>query len=451
MKDILKKGLDFVRKNPAILFSLALIAVMTGIIFFNAYYSLNKFQNYADKVLQGKAVLAEDVFRILAVDIASDKEKLQARIDEIKKEDPEIRSIAVLIPGEKREEFEVAAATDRQNVGVRTNGMVPIFAWQNESRGSAIVSSDEQGRFLLVTKALRDAEGEKAGLLSLSLSLNEEDAFFSSIIKQVYVAAVVSVLVVLLLVLNHVRLLRYAIKAAKLEEIDKMKDDFISMASHELKSPLVAIRGYVELLSENFVGKGAESGQGAEERKRYLANIDASAARLRDLVDDILEVSRIEQNRLPVEKEHLDVADIIASAVEESSVMASQKGLVLRNNAGRMSLVAGDSKRIKQIMINLLSNAIKYTPAGSVEVSAKEDEKHVYVTVADTGLGISAEGLKNLFAKFYRIKTEHTSKISGTGLGLWISKEIALKMGGDLTAESIEGVGSHFTLKLKKK
>lgn len=447
MKDIFKKGVDFVRKNPAILYSLVLIFVMTGIVFFNAYFSLHKFQAHMDRTLQDKAVLAEDVFRILAGDIFGNREELQAKIDEIKKEDSEIRDILIMVPGQKREEFEVIAATEREKIGAVTNEIIPVFAWQNESRGSAVVFSDQAGRFLNVTKALNDASGEKAGLLSLSLSLNEDDAFFNNIIKQVYVVAVISVSIVLLLVLNHVRLLRYAIRAAKLEEIDKMKDDFIAMASHELKSPLVAIRGYAELLKD---GIGQADDEKTVQQRRYLENIDTSALRLKDLVEDVLEVSRIEQNRLPIGNEQVDLTKIVAEAAEEAGVMASQKKLLLKNKFDQTTLVSGDKKRIKQILINLLSNGIKYTPEGSVEISGKEDDKYVYVTVADTGLGISAEAVKELFTKFYRVKTKDTQRISGTGLGLWISKEIAVKMGGDLSVESIEGVGSHFTLKLKK-
>lgn len=447
MEEIFKKGVKFVQKNPTILYSLALIVVMTGLILFNAYFSLNKFQNYSDKTLQGKAVLVEDVFRILAGDVLQDKEKMQTKINAIKKEDEELRSIVVMVPAENRDEFEIIAATDEEKIGTKTSEMLPLFAWKNESRGSAIVLSDENGRFLNVTKALSDETGKKNGLLSINLSLNKEDEFLASIITQVYIAAICSVFIVLLLILNHVRLLGYAIKAAKLEEIDKMKDDFISMASHELKSPLTAIRGYAELLGDCLNTQDEEK---IKEQKRYLTNIDSLTVRLRDLVEDVLEVSKIEQNRLPMTKENLNLLETINEAVNETAVMAQEKKLVLKNNVTQVSLVNADKKMVKQILVNLLGNGIKYTPKGGVEVSGKEDDDFVFITVADTGLGISAEGLKNLFTKFYRVKTDDTVKISGTGLGLWISRELALKMGGDLSAESIEGVGSHFTLKLKK-
>jgi len=167
-------------------------------------------------------------------------------------------------------------------------------------------------------------------------------------------------------------------------------------------------------------------------------------------VEDLLDVSRIEQNRLPIDLKEIDLSTIVLELADEMSVLANEKGLELKKSVPEICNVLADPERLKQIIVNLLSNAIKYTPAGSVEIQIKEDEKTVFLTVADTGLGISAEDMKNLFSKFYRVKTQFTNGISGTGLGLWIAREIAQKMGGDLKVESIEGVGSHFTLSLKK-
>ena len=291
-------------------------------------------------------------------------------------------------------------------------------------------------------------DGKKTGIALFRLSLSEHDRFVQSIIDRVYFVALASLVVVLLLVVNHARLFKYELKATKLEEIDKMKDDFISMASHELKSPLTAIRGYIGLLNDNLQGK--PDSDEAKNQRRYLENMDISATRLRDLVEDLLEVSKLEQNRLPIRPEDMDLTSIVQGSVNEMGVSAQQKKLQLVNGVKKNLRVSADPERVKQILVNLLSNAIKYTPEGKVEIKSKQDDKFVYVTVADTGLGMSAENMKKLFSKFYRVKSEETSKISGTGLGLWISKEIALKMGGDLTVESIEGVGSHFTLKLRK-
>lgn len=178
--------------------------------------------------------------------------------------------------------------------------------------------------------------------------------------------------------------------------------------------------------------------------------MEESVTRLNNLVEDILNVSRLEQNRLPITLENIDLDTLLSKIVSQFALEAKQHGLALSYEAVRLPQVRGDIDRVTQIIVNMLSNAIKYTPAGSVRVLTKETDDAILVTVADTGLGISAEGMKSLFSKFYRVKTEKTVKISGTGLGLWISREIARKMDGDITVESIEGVGSHFTLHLKK-
>jgi signal transduction histidine kinase len=300
-----------------------------------------------------------------------------------------------------------------------------------------------------VVKSIRAEDGTVKGVLLLKLSLAENDALVGKTIFQVYLLSLGAVFIVLLLVFNHIRLFAFEIKAKKLEEIDKMKDDFISMASHELKSPLTAISGYVELLTDTLA---TEEGllENKNQQKKYLNNIDISANRLKTLVEDLLDVSRIQQNRMPIVLEEVDLSKLVLELANEMKILASEKGLELKQNISEVAKVSVDPERLKQIVVNLLSNAIKYTPQGSVEIQIKEDEKNVFLVVADTGLGISAKNLEKLFSKFYRVKTENTAGISGTGLGLWIAREIAQKMGGDLTVESIEGVGSHFTLSLKK-
>ena len=168
------------------------------------------------------------------------------------------------------------------------------------------------------------------------------------------------------------------------------------------------------------------------------------------LTEDILEVSRLEGGRIPFNITNIDPQEIIEKSIEEMKSQAIQKGLELKYSIHELAQIQADPERLKQILVNLLSNAIKYTPKGSIEVTAKIDEgkKNLLITVADTGLGISAEEQANLFQKFYRIKNEETKSISGTGLGLWITRELARKMKGDIILESMQGVGSHFTLRL---
>lgn len=458
MRRLFSSGIEFVKNNQTIISSLLLIFVVVGALFLNSYVTLSRFQENLDKILRGKAVMAQNIIEISAkeyfVNPARSGNELQAIFEKIKNEDSEISEIVLFAKNENDNEYAPVVQSKKDDLNKGENEQAKLIS-ENAKKFAlsvddafAYLTNDNEIRHWNVVKAIRDSQGVVAGILLMKLSLAENDALVQKTITRVYLLSIGGVVLVLLLILNHLRLFSYEIKAKKLEEIDKMKDDFISMASHELKSPLTAIRGYAELLKDTFAEKNKEEIE--NEQKRYIENIDISTQRLGTLVEDLLDVSRIEQNRLPFDCKTIEMDKIVSDIEQEMKVMADQKELQLLNNIKGISKVEADPERVKQILINLVSNAIKYTPKGKVEIQGKEDEKWVYITVTDTGMGISAENLAQLFSKFYRIKNSETANISGTGLGLWISREIAQKMGGDLTVESIEGVGSHFTLKIKK-
>lgn len=440
-------GIDFAKKNPTILYSIFLIIVITAIIFFNSYYSLRKFEDGTDKLLQSKALLGGEVFNIFVSDFFADKSSLEHKIKEIEDIDSEIKDISIFKKNSQDSSFEVLATTTDSSL-IEDDKYQTLYAilWSKE-QAIASLDNDENGRFWNIADIIRDRDGNKIGISLFRLSLSAHDKFSQDIINSVYFVTIFSLVIVLLIIINHARLFKYELKATKLEEIDKMKDDFISMASHELKSPLTAIKGYADLINDglNDYNPGKK-----KEYLRYINNIGISVTRLRDLVEDILEVSRLEQNRLPIESEEVNLVKVVRQLVDEMKIDADNKKLEIINSVRDLSDAKADKDRVKQILVNLISNSIKYTPSGKIEIKGKKDDKFVYITVADTGLGMSSESMSKLFTKFYRISTDKTSGISGTGLGLWISKEIAMKMGGDLSVESIEGVGSHFTLKLKK-
>ena len=441
MNDELKKIGIFFRKNSTVSYSIFLIVCITGIIFFNTFYSLQKFQQANDALLQKKAVLTEDIFQHVVSVYLQKPEELQNILEKIKENDGEIVGMSVAVPDEKQESFLVVADLNKENVGKNQDAVFNAMAWQAKKTGIAFLDSTDGVRFWTVVKPVLDEKENKIALATFKLSLADADTFTNDAIKRVYLLAIFSMILVLLLVSNHARLFLFVAKAAHLEEVDKMKDDFISMASHELRSPLTALRGYLELMED-------ERNTGDENRKHYLKNMSLSVGRLYNLVEDLLEVSRIEQNRLPIVIGPLELQPVLEQLVDEMNVTAQAKNLQLIYKPTQLPIVYGDLDRVKQIVINLISNAIKYTKVGSVNISTKIDDRFLFIVFADTGIGMSPEQAKNLFGKFYRISTEQTKDIAGTGLGLWISLQLANKMRGDITVESIEGVGSHFTLKL---
>jgi signal transduction histidine kinase len=438
---VLSRGITFVRRNPSIFYSLSLIVVVTGVIFWNSYYSLGKFQKSTDSLIQGKALLAERLFEVFAEDLVRDPETLSEKIQRIREKNPDISNIVVFTKSDE-EGFRSIASTDSEDMEKIWNEPFHFLAWSQEE-GVAFLSNDQGKRFWNVLKQIRADSGEKIGLVLFQLSLEENDAFISAEIRKVYFVAIISLLFVLLILANHLRFFRYAIRATELEEIDKMKDDFVSMASHELKSPITILRGYIDLMKDS----ASES-----EIRGHISKMDMTLERLSTLVEDLLNVSRLEQDRLPIDMKPTDLREILRPIADDFSILAKEKNIAFSYSDADLPRgdIVADPERMKQILVNLLSNAVKYTKEGSVGLSVSEKGNDVIITVADTGFGISAEDMGHLFGKFYRVRNVETDKIPGTGLGLWIAREIARKMGGDLTAESIRGVGSHFSLRLKK-
>jgi len=446
----IQKGIVFTKKNPTILYSLALIVVITGALFFNSYYSLQKFQETADALLKSKAVLAENIFRTFGSDLFYDPVSFQKKIDQVREENSDVTEISVLTRESDESPFVTSASTDHASVGTAVDQIaLPYFiAWQDAQVTSAFLTNKNGERYWNVVKKITDANGRGLGLVVFQLSIKEHDAFIEKAIFQSYAVAIISLFFVLLLLINHMRFFRYALRVTKLEEVDHMKDDFISMASHELKTPLTVLRGYVDLLKDDASKPHSE--ESIKQTGEYLENMDDSLVRLNDLVEDILNVSRIEQNRLPITIQSVDLSPLLFDITKQFSLLVKNKGLLFQYEPQESVFASADPERVKQILVNLVGNAVKYTVTGTVTLSMKETDDAIIIGVADTGLGISASALQNLFSKFYRVKTSETSRISGSGLGLWISREIARQMGGDITVESIEGVGSHFNLSLKK-
>ncbi|MEO5580635.1 MAG: ATP-binding protein, partial [Gemmatimonadaceae bacterium] len=239
------------------------------------------------------------------------------------------------------------------------------------------------------------------------------------------------------------------------EAASRAKSDFLAIMSHELRTPLNAVLGYSELIELGL------SGPLTDEMREQIGRIRASAKHLLSLVNDILDLAKVEAGRLVVESAPASIDGEIASAISLVQPQAAAKGLDLSLQAdGNESLVfVGDTERVRQILVNLLSNAVKFTQSGgqiSVEAGttpspgegtrlpARRD--YVFVRITDTGDGIVEEKLAGIFEPFVQADAGTTRSREGSGLGLTISRRLARLMGGDLTVRSQVGSGSAFTL-----
>jgi signal transduction histidine kinase len=222
----------------------------------------------------------------------------------------------------------------------------------------------------------------------------------------------------------------------QLRELDRMKDEFVSLVSHELRTPLTSIRGYVELLLEEADGLSGE-------QKRFLSVVDRNSERLLHLVGDLLFLAQVDAGRLAIDFEELDLSEVVRHSVEGARPVAQAQEIELNASVAPGTAVVGDRARLGQVLDNLISNALKFTPAGGrVSVALADSGGRATIEVADTGLGIAADEQSRLFDRFFRSSRATESAIPGTGLGLTITKAIVDGHGGEITVASEEGAGT---------
>lgn len=232
----------------------------------------------------------------------------------------------------------------------------------------------------------------------------------------------------------------------RLERLDKMKSEFVSIASHQLRSPLTSVRGYISMIMEGSYGEVNPK------VKEVLTHVSDAARHMALSIEDYLNVSRIEAGNMKYEITDYDLRKLAEEVVMELIPVAEKKGMKLEYNSTLKEGVAVklDIGKSRQIVQNLIDNAIKYTKnTGTITITVRKDipNKMAYVDVTDQGIGISPENLKTLFQKFERAKNANEINVTGTGLGLYIARTMARGMGGDITVSSPgENQGSTFSL-----
>lgn len=234
------------------------------------------------------------------------------------------------------------------------------------------------------------------------------------------------------------------------KEVERQRNEFVSTASHELRTPITAMEGYIELIENQKIC------QIDDKAREYTTKARGTAKGMSNLVKNLLAVTKIEEGKIQSEVTKFGIHDLSAEVVEAMGPSAKGKGIDLKiveapnqkikgeKAIGRSLNVMADREQIREVLYNLVENGLKFTPKGAVTISIAYDTDFATVCVADSGIGIPADGQKHLFEKFYRVDNTATREVGGTGLGLFITRSIVEMFGGSIWIESQVGKGTKF-------
>jgi PAS domain S-box-containing protein len=229
----------------------------------------------------------------------------------------------------------------------------------------------------------------------------------------------------------------------KAENADRLKTSFLSAMSHEIRAPLNSIIGFSGILMQEIPGTLNE------EQKKQLGMIQSSGRHLLTLINDLLDLSKIEAGQLSVNFEYFNLKDVLDDVIQLEWPLAKEKNLELNLNSGNDPvLIKSDKQRIHQVLLNLINNAIKYSEKGHIDVNCFKEDDTITVEIKDTGIGIKKEDLQKIFDPFIQLENELTKTQKGSGLGLSVSRQLIRLLQGTLNVESSFGEGTKFTIKI---
>jgi signal transduction histidine kinase len=437
------RGVAIARNNPQILYTIFLIIAIPYAFLLSGQRFFDASNENQDRIERESIGLTQDAFLLIARERLWDPDALNRSIQFFKDKNPYISQFIVV--SSNNGSSTIIASLDPKEIGRQDESNKRIATEQEGiiKTQTLLVQVYINGeRHIIAFRGITGDSGNLIAYFMTDFSMKWLDDLSAGNIVNAYLFLLFIIGAIFFLLIRQARILDYTVLYRRLKEVDKMKDDFISMAAHELRTPLTIIRGYVDILGD--------IPDLNEKNKENLRRIDVSAKQLGTLVGDILDVTRLEQGRMSFVPENFDIGKAVQEITDSFQKVASEKNLTLFCEIEKnLPSILADKDRMRQVMTNLIGNSVKYTIKGGVVVKGSFDplQKKVVIRVSDTGIGISAEEQKRLFEKFYRIRNSETENVQGTGLGLWITEQIVNMMKGEISVESIKGKGTDFIVR----
>lgn len=435
-------GVGYVKRHPQILFALLLIIVLPIAFLYSGNQFLEAGQSSQNRLQKERIGLLHDVFVSMLQVSNFDSEIIDIEISAVAALNPDITKFRVA-KYENGEIIPIAALDDSvievpevavegyQSAAVRTDTSISYVNYYFDERRwktyRSVTNQEGEIYFIFTENSLAAID---------NLLLEKKRSAYASL-GLIYVF-------VLLIAFWHIRVTDYRYLYKQAQQAIATKDMFMNMIAHELRAPLTAIRGYASLMTE--------SEHLNNDDKVSASRIQNSSERLITIVNDLLDVARIQSGKLKIESSSVDIVSIVRDVVTELQPLAASKKIAIKQSgANALQDVWIDKKRAHQALTNLVSNAIKYTNEGTIDLYLEDKRNEIEIRVKDTGVGISAEDQQKLFAPFFRVENESTGTITGTGLGMWITRQLIELMGAKIGVESIKGVGTHIVVHIPKK
>ncbi len=434
------------RSKLDIVYSVAVLVIVPALLAFNTILLTTNVRSDYDTELQSRAELSNSVLASALQQsiIDSDTESLDSAISRISATQNELKNIAVITKSTDGYQTISTVSEDYEisNSDALQYDIVYSRAWPVAKNTAATTDSGRSTRAWNVASPVIVNDQVVAVVTSDLLTADVDEKVDATLQRSVLIM-IASAIAVMVLLFNHFRFIGYANLLRKQQELNQTMSDFLSVATHELKAPMSIIKGYISNVMDG------DFGEVSPDVKKQLDVAVNQTDRLNSLVQDLLNVSRIEQGRIKFDIQEVDVSEIIRTITSQYKQAAADKGIELVYQQEAPVVMSVDAGRAQEIFTNLIDNAVKYSREGTIQIHHETKGSNIITSVRDNGIGMTHEERKRLFQRFYRVKNEHTQDIEGTGLGLWIIKQYIEKMGGSIAVDSLVGSGTEFRVTLK--
>lgn len=447
----------FSNRKFQIFYVVLLITLVPAVIVLNSLVLIRDFEETIDVELQRKAFLTTEVIDAIFDDVSDSG--IEQNILDLADIIDEVEAIDVM--EFDNGQFRVIASTESEVIGQVVGQTQYLLAWQRETAIShqtnsankttietaGIIPRISNNRFLVISKPIFDANGQKEALISMKFSSGVIDDLVTRTLQKSYIILALTVLLTLVIIAAIAQFFRtLSGYKRKVDSLSKLKSKFIEVVSHQLRTPLNSIRWNLELLLNDDLGELTD------EMRNFISATHESNQNIIHTVQDLITALDIERKSFRLEREDgVSLKGIVLSVVKDLKRSAHIKGIQVNveidPNTPEMNM---DSKRMQEVIYKLIDNAIKYTKkGGSVTVRTKVDGENVILEVQDTGVGIPKDEQDKVFLKFFRGRNASTMFQDASGLGLFIVKNIVQAHGGDVSFESEEGQGTTMNVILK--